>query len=291
VSPGGSGLRFLGAVALLAAGALGCSLATGAARQASDVVGALGDTLGAAQEGAAPSGDASRGGSGANTAERMSPQLSVGEVLSLAYPRVDEGGIRRVSRAVNGNLSDWPEIGYLGEEIQIGEVGYDPVAVRPVEVRIVQGDSVPLSYSPELDVTRPWPDGSPRSIRGRLDRPIMVIPPNGSLVMVKIETTPSVGRWVGPGDYQCPEGEERDWDYRADDFYLAYPGLGEAWNVIEGDQFWFGEYQWPGYGCPGDGWLYFTVAGVGLDPSQLSLEHVSGEKPGEVAVWTLTDRP
>ena len=51
------------------------------------------------------------------------------------------------------------------------------------------------------------------------------------------------------------------------------------------------EFQYPGYGCPADGWLYFIVAGLNIDRSQLWLEYVAGTERGELAFWTLAERP
>jgi len=51
------------------------------------------------------------------------------------------------------------------------------------------------------------------------------------------------------------------------------------------------EFQYPGYGCPADGWLYFIVAGLNIDRSQLWLEYMAGTERGDLAFWTLTERP
>lgn len=146
-----------------------------------------------------------------------------------------------------------------------------------------------MAYSPEGDEMVAAPEGSPGWITGQLDRPVMVIPPNASLVIVRIETIPSLGDWAGPGTYVCPE-DQTEWRYRATNFRLGYPGLGEALVHIGGDRFWFGEYQGVGYACPGSGWLYFIVAEIDVDPSLLWLEYVGGTELEELAFWTLSVR-
>jgi hypothetical protein len=106
--------------------------------------------------------------------------------------------------------------------------------------------------------------------------------------MVRIETMPSVGRWTAPGVYDCPMGYG-PWPSVA--FTIAYPGLGETRRQGIGNEWWFGEYQSVGYGCPGSGWLYFVLPGVDLDPALLWLENIWGTEAGEMVFWTLTARP
>jgi hypothetical protein len=221
------------------------------------------------------------------------PRLTTTERLHLAYPLVSAGGTAPLvqSRAINGDVFEWPEIRYLREDSQIWTVGFEPVSVKPVEIRIVQGGSIPFSYSPELDMTRPEPEGSPPWFRSQLDRPVLLIPPNASLVMVRIETTPSPGYWAGRRTFVCPEGSEATWRYRPSDFRMGYPGLAETRVNLRGDSFWFGEYQAAGYGCPGSGWLYFIVPEVSLDPSLVWLAYISGTSPGQLAFWRLRERP
>jgi hypothetical protein len=226
-----------------------------------------------------------------NGPDRAPPQLMAADRLALAYPMVTARGtaLFDVSRAINGDVFEWPEMRFLEEYELIGGVGYEPVSVRPTEIRIVRGSSIPMSYSPELDIGKPEPNGSPGWYRGSLDKPVLFIPPNASLVMVKLETLPSPGQWAGPGEYQCPDDGTR-WGYRPSEFRLGYPGLGETRVELGGD-FWFGDYQAPGLGCPGNGWLYFIIPGLDVDPSLLWLEYIGGTEVGQLAFWTLTERP
>jgi hypothetical protein len=218
------------------------------------------------------------------------PDLGVQQRIALAYPRVDVGNLARVgsrealNRSVADDVSEWPAMMYMGESAGIGNV-----AVTPQEVRIVAGSTVPRAYSPEGDRAVDAPTGSPPGIRGQDNRPVLVIPAGASLVMVRIETDPSVGRWLGPGHFSCPDGSTSDWGYAPGNFRLSYPGLGEA--EAESGLFWFGEFQYPAFGCPADGWLYFIVAERDIDRSRLWLEYVAGTQPGDLAFWTLTGRP
>jgi hypothetical protein len=227
-----------------------------------------------------------------NGPHRAPPQLMPADRLVLAYPMVTARGMAPIdmSRAINGDVFEWPEMRFLEEYELIGGVGYEPVSVRPTEIRIVRGSSIPMSYSPELDISKPEPNGSPAWYRGLLDKPVLFIPPNASLVMVRIETNPSPGLWAGPGAYQCPDDGTR-WGYRTSEFRLGYPGLGETQVNLTGDSYWFGENQAPSDQCPGNGWLYFIVAGLDVDPSLLWLEYIAGTDVGQLAFWTLTERP
>jgi hypothetical protein len=60
---------------------------------------------------------------------------------------------------------------------------------------------------------------------------------------------------------------------------------------LTGDRFWFAEYQSPRDDCPGNGWLYFIVPGVDLDPSLIWLGYTGQIGHGQLAFWTLTERP
>lgn len=212
--------------------------------------------------------------------EASLPEIDVQARIELGYPWVPAGG---GNRSMGANIASWPEMLYLGDEAQVNDVG-----VRPVEVRIVAGGSVPMAYSPELDEIAAAPEGSPLWIRRQSNRPGLVIPPNASVVMVRIETMPSVGRWTAPGVYDCPMGYG-PWPSVA--FTIAYPRLGETRRQGIGNEWWFGEYQSVGYGCPGSGWLYFVLPGVDLDPALLWLENIWGTEAGEMVFWTLTARP
>jgi hypothetical protein len=220
------------------------------------------------------------------------PILRTQRRIALAYPRADVGNLVRVgsytevlNRSVANDVSEWPAMMYLGESAQIGNV-----TVTPREVRIVAGSSVPRAYSPEGDRAVDAPTGSPSTIRGQDNRPVLVIPAGASLVMVRIETDPSVGSWLGPGRFDCPGGASSDWGFGPGNFRVSYPGLGET-KAESSDFFWFGEFQFPGFACPADGWLYFIAGELNIERGQLWLEYMGGSEAGQLAFWTLTERP
>jgi hypothetical protein len=216
------------------------------------------------------------------------PELEVQERLQLAYPAVDvERSPDRWSRATDGNTSEWPEMRYLGEPGQIGNV-----TVTVQEVRVVTGRSIPMLYSPEHDEMVDAPTGSSLSARRMMNRPGLVIPPDASLVMVRIETSPDLGYWASKTEFVCKEEDTSGYHYN-DKFYRAsYPGSGRLPTLQESYHFWFEDYQEIAGGtCPESGWMYFVIPGVDVDPSLLWLEYMAGTESGELAFWTLAEMP
>jgi hypothetical protein len=246
-------------------------------------------------EGALPGGGDDGQGTGA---EPRQPELDAQLQIALAYPALGPRSLME-SRAFWGSDSEWPEMLFLGESGTLQDEGRRSLgqtwelSITPTEIRIVPVGDVVMMYWVERDELRRVPDGEPLELRSLPDQPVVFIPPNSSLVMVRVTTDPSGGRWVAPNSYECAE-EETDWDYSPDLFLMGYPELGEAPVHIGGDAvrgnfgYWFGEYQGAGEGCPGDGWLYFFVPAQGLDPSLLWLEYVSSD---EVLFWTMAQRP
>jgi hypothetical protein len=153
-----------------------------------------------------------------------------------------------------------------------------------------------MLYSPEHDEMVDAPTGSPGWARQQPVRPGLVMPPNASLVMVRIETDPSLGeeRWLTDTVFVC--GEDRispsAFDYQGNKYRVSYPGLGELPLLPGSERYWFGEDQGIGDSfCPESGWMYFVVPGLEVDPSLLWLEYMAGTESGELAFWTLAEMP
>ncbi|MBM3121946.1 MAG: hypothetical protein FJZ97_07130, partial [Chloroflexi bacterium] len=152
--------------------------------------------------------------------------------IALAYPALGPRSLME-SRAFWGSDSEWPEMLFLGESGALQDEGRRSLgqtwelSITPTEIRIVPGADVVMMYWVERDELRRVPDGEPQELRGLPDQPVVFIPPNSSLVMVRVTTDPSGGNWVGPNSYECAE-EETDWDYSPDWFLMGYPELGEA---------------------------------------------------------------
>ena len=276
----------MGIVVLLGAG-MGCSGAEAVRQQLEGPLRAQGERMveATAAEPAIPGSEPTTAAVGEG---QTAPELQVQERLVLAYPRVDVGrGLSEASRATDGDTSAWPEMRYLGEESRIGLV-----TVIPEELRIVPGRSIPMLYSPEHDEMVDAPTGSPPGVRGLRDRPGLVIPPNASLLMVRIDADPSLGHWAGKGQFVCADENTSRFHNNSSFYRISYPGLGGRPLIPQSDRFWFGEYQGiTGSACPESGWMYFFISGLDVDPSLLWLEYVAGTEPGQLAFWTLSGRP
>jgi hypothetical protein len=104
----------------------------------------------------------------------------VQERIALAFPST---GLlsRSMDRVKDGNKLEWPEMNYLGEAVIFQES-----TVIPEELRIVEGGSIAVMYSPEEDQMLDAPTGIPRHLQGH-PLPAVMIPPRSSLVMVRME--------------------------------------------------------------------------------------------------------
>lgn len=230
------------------------------------------------------------------------PILQSGYLLELAIPSVTGSSL---NRAVYDNISEWPDMLYLNESAGIGKDKNALVSITPVDVRIVNGRKVPVNYNPVDDIIKTEPAVLSRQLRGFYGKPIVFIPPNTSLVMVRIETNPSIGRWVGQDEYpgttagptfECPD-VQIDYSYDPNKFRISYPEVGEARVFVDIDgEYWLDDFQpvgwWsPSGTCPASGWLYSYLPTLTLDPNQLWLEYVGGTQKNQLAFWTLTTRP
>lgn len=211
------------------------------------------------------------------------PDLSIQERIALALPPRDVTWISDLNRLVHGNQLDWPEMKYLNESTELrGRT------VTPVELRIVPAGNSVQAYHPStgemINAESILESNVMRDRPSTID--FLFIPPGGSLIMVKIEVRPSV---TCTGEVQGPRGN---------DFRVAYPGFGEqelaykpSIRFIDQLPYEFGEYNSILVDCLNDGWLYFYLPSLEIDPTDLWLEYVSeAPKPTELGFWTLTTR-
>ena len=287
MTPGGKTLGWLGIAMLLVAG-IACSGAEVVRQQLEGALRAQGERTLEATAGKPAIPESEPTMAAVSEGQETAPALHVQERLALAYPPVDvTWGLSDSSRAADGDTSVWPEMRYLGEEGQIGGV-----TVTPQEIRLVRGRSIPMLYSPEHDEMVDAPTGSPPAVGGLRDRPGLVIPPNASLVMVRMDADPALGYWAGRGQFVCSDKDASRFHYNNSFYRISYPGLGGRPFIPQSDRYWFGEYQGiTGSACPESGWMYFFISGLDVDPSLLWLEYVAGTEPGELAFWTLSGRP
>lgn len=200
---------------------------------------------------------------------------AVQERIVLAFP--SQGLLSRsLDRVKDGNRLEWPEMNYLGDAVVI-----KGATVIPEELRIVEGGSVAVVYNPEEDDIFDAPTGIPRRYQG-YQIPAVMIPPWSSLVMVRMET-----------DYTgiCT----RDTAYESfthSGLRISYPQYGAS-NIIILDplRHQLGEFRSVARYCSNNGWAYFVVPGVDLDPAQLWLEYIRGSNEEDMIFWTLAEGP
>jgi len=211
----------------------------------------------------------------------FSPRLSPRERLALAFPSTRVGFENFMNRLVYNDIEKWPQMRYVGEYAQIGGKN-----VTIMDVKVVQGGSVTKAYAPETGQMG-------NALRGTTDfrlskMPVLIIPPEASLVMVRIEVDQPWGYMSDEGQYICTYHDEPN----GSNFRLAYPGLGETDvrnTFFHTDPLYeFGEFNSPNIMCLGNGWLYFYIAKLEVDPTKLWLEYIHHE---DIAFWTLTERP
>ncbi len=200
---------------------------------------------------------------------------AIQERLALAFP--SQGLLSRsLDRVKDGNRLEWPEMNYLGEAVIFQEI-----KVIPEEVRIVEGGSVAVVYSPEEDDLFDLPTGIPSHQYGR-PIPAVMIPPRSSLVMVRMEVENE-----GSSTTQTDQNS-----YTHSGLRISYPQYGAS-DIITLESFFYplGEFNSVAPFSSDDGWAYFIVPGIDLDPAQIWLEHIEGSNEEDMIFWTLTERP
>ena len=200
---------------------------------------------------------------------------AVQERIALAFPST---GLlsQSLDRVKDGNRLEWPEMNYLGEAVIFQEI-----KVIPKEVRIVEGGSVAVVYSPEEDDMFDLPTGIPSHQYGR-PIPAVMIPPRSSLVMVRMEV-----------EYEGSLTTQTDKkSYTHSGLRISYPQYGAS-DIITIESFFYplGEFNSVAPFSSDDGWAYFIVPGIDLDTAQVWLEHIEGSNEEDMIFWTLAERP
>ena len=197
------------------------------------------------------------------------------ERIALAFP---SPGLLSLSldRVKDGNKLEWPEMKYLGEMVVI-----KGTTVTPEEIRIVEGGTVAVVYSPEEDQMFDAPTGIPRQLQGH-PLPSVMIPPRSSLVMVRMEA-----EYAGI----CTRATAYE-SFTHSGLRISYPQHGAS-DIIILESFFYplGEFNSVGHYCTENGWAYFIVPGIDLDTAQVWLEHIEGSNEEDMIFWTLAERP
>jgi len=200
---------------------------------------------------------------------------AVQERIALAFPST---GLlsRSLDRVKDGNRLEWPEMNYLGEAVIFQEI-----KVIPEEVRIVEGGSVAVVYSPEEDDMFDLPTGIPSHQYGR-PIPAVMIPPRSSLVMVRMEVEYE-GSFTTQTDHKS---------YTHSGLRISYPQYGAS-DIITLESFFYplGEFNSVAPFSSDNGWAYFILPGIDLDPAQMWLEYIKGSNEEDMIFWMLAERP
>ncbi len=199
----------------------------------------------------------------------------VQERIALAFP---SSGLlsRRLDRIKDGNWLKWPEMNYLSEAVI-----FKGSLVVPEEVRIIEGGSVVVVYSPEEEQMYDAPTGIPRHLQGH-PLPAVMIPPRSSLVMVRMK--------VEYEDSLTTQTEQNSYTHSG--LRISYPQYGASDIIILESYFYpLGEFNSVAPFSSDNGWAYFIVPGIDLDPVQMWLEHIEGSNEEDIVFWTLVERP
>ena len=200
---------------------------------------------------------------------------SAQERIALAFQST-KPSLYRLDRVIDGNVLEWPEMKYLGEGVTVQNT-----AVTLEEVRIVEGGDVPVFYSPEEDDTFEAPTGNPLKWQGQA-LPAVMIPPGASLVMIRIKAQYE--------DICTRETASSYFWFRG--LRVSYPQYGASDIIIlDPSRYLLGEYKSVNEYCSENGWAYFLVPRINLDPAKLTLEHISGSDKEDIVFWTVTEKP
>jgi hypothetical protein len=227
------------------------------------------------------------------------PSFTNQERLALLFPHTNVY-LKDLDRLVYGNELNWPDMRYMNEGAYL--LGR---TIIPIEIRIVPAGNTVKGYNP---VTEELSEAIEyiKHVIGNGFRPptleVVFIPPGGSLVMVQIDVQAS----GSDPSFSCGQDYEGP---RGDAFRISYPGLGEHENAYQPEYgniysvaYTLGDFNSPFINCLDDGWLYFYLPTLDVDPSLLWLEFiqtvdkkdtVTGERYSDtiLSFWTLTDRP
>jgi len=229
------------------------------------------------------------------------PSFTHQERLSYIFPHTNVYD-KDLDRVVYGNDLNWPDMRYLNEGAYL--LGR---TITPIDFLIIPAGNTVKAYDPntgELFEAIEYIEQVIEHGRRPPTLEVVFIPPGGSLVMVQIDVEASE---TDPeficGDTSSYEGP------RGDSFRISYPGLGEHENAYTPEYgkgntiaYTLGDFDAPFIDCLDDGWMYFYLPTLEVDPSQLWLEFIqmvdgansyTGERYSDTALsfWTLSDRP
>lgn len=214
------------------------------------------------------------------------PALPAEERIHLAFPGFRPGVAEVDSlfpgRVVDEDFAEWPPMRYLGDSADIAGKTF-----TVQEVLLVPGETYPIVYEPATRNKRAAPGGLRTNLFDFSKNTGVFIPPNTTLVMVRIEVEPEAVE-PPPGVAGCVSSNERDY---AGILRVSYPGLGESQVLLTDRDENFGEFRSPRIYCLSNGWIYFHVSSTEPEPDRLWFEIVDNEFTFDVGIWTLVPSP
>jgi hypothetical protein len=163
----------------------------------------------------------------------------------------------------------------------------DDTEITISDYKIIEGKSIPIVYLPETGEMHDAPDGGLEW--DRWGSPAVVIPPESSLVMVRVDVDPPMrieDECINPSTGRLSE-------LRDDYLLVAYPGVGEKTplrTLFPGEAK-YGPFNQPQSGCFGNGWYYFFVPVPNLENAKTWIAYNDDNDPEMQAFWTLAERP
>jgi hypothetical protein len=213
------------------------------------------------------------------------PVLDPVERIQLAFPGFRSGGERTglfPGRLMSQDFDDWPPMLHIGDSAEIAGKTF---TVK--EVLLVPGSDRSMTYEPATGRKRYAPEGLRTNLFDFSKNTEVFIPPNSTLVMVRVEVEPeAVERPQGQAG--CETQGERDY---ADVLRISNNSLGETKILLTDRDENFGGYRSPRIYCLTCGWLYFHIGSLTANESQLWFEIVDTNFEDDLAIWELTTPP
>jgi len=155
------------------------------------------------------------------------------------------------------------------------------------EVLLVPGSDYSMAYEPATGRKRYAPEGLRTNLFDFSKNTEVFIPPNSTLIMVRIDIEPeAVERPQGQAG--CATQGERDYGSL---LRISIERSGATTVLRTSSDENFSQFASPTIYCLSRGWLYFHIGVITNDPSQLWFEIVDQEFKPNLAIWGLTVSP
>jgi hypothetical protein len=213
------------------------------------------------------------------------PVLDPVERIQLAFPGFRSGGERTglfPGRLMSQDFDDWPLMLHIGDSAEIAGKTF---TVK--EILLVPGSDRSIAYEPATGRKRYAPEGLRTNLFDFSKNTEVFIPPNSTLIMVKVNISPEA-LLPPPTQIGCQTPGERDYGNM---IRISYPHVGESTAIRTSHAENFGGFASPTLSCLTSGWFYFHIGNMTLNQSKMWFEIMDEEYDSDAAVWTLTSAP